>query len=358
MPDAPPIADESSVPQNAIPDLQATKLVCPPLQEKINGEERQEMEDDLVKDSADTRAQDARDTQQQVHEEREQRDGDTPIVEGNNSDLDGDEDMELLYPEESSPVQLRHPSVLSPLFSPKSPSRSISPESRSLSPTVPALSSARFPSEAPSGTNPVLAFTPASTSVSSQLAVPSASAHISSTSTPSQLQLQLSPRGAFASLELVAAAADPNTKQQLNLLARLTQSWGELQAEVSALRAELRASGGGGSTTHAHLEERVRTLEEAYSTPAPAFIPRFATPTPIQQHPRSASMPLQSNASVVGARGHPLQHLISGEEEEHTQMDVDVDVPTPTRYTAGAARKEELPPRSRKFGSAARMSGI
>jgi hypothetical protein len=358
----PPIADESSVPQNAIPDLQATELVCPPLriqyQEKINRQEGQEMEEDLAKDSVDTRMQDTRDAQQQPHEEQEQRDVDTPIIEGNNSDLDDDEDMELLYPDESSPVQLRHPSVLSPLFSPKSPSGSISPESRSPSPTVPALSSARFPSEVPSGTNPVFTFTPASTSVPSQLAVPSASAHTSSTSTPSQLQLQLSPRGAFASLEPVAAAADPNIKQQLNLLARLTQSWGELQAEVSALRAELRASGGGGGTTHAHLEERVRTLEKAYSTPASAFIPTFATPTPIEQHPRSASMPLQSDASVVGARGHPLQHLISGEEEEHTQMDVDVDVPTSTRYAAGAARKEELPPRSRKFGSAARMGGI
>ncbi|KAJ7347195.1 hypothetical protein DFH08DRAFT_867555 [Mycena albidolilacea] len=360
MRDVPPIADDSSVPQNAIPDVQATELVCPPLriqyQEKINREVRQETEEDLAKDSVDTRMQDTRDAQQQLHEEQEQREADTPIIEGNNSDLDDDEEMELLYPDESSPVQLRHPSVLSPLFSPKSPSRSISAESRSPSPTVPALSSARFPSEAPSGTNPVLTFTPASTSVSSsQFAVPSASAHISSTSTPSQLQLQLSPRGAFASLEPVAAAADPNTKQQLNLLTRLTQSWSELQAEVSALRAELRASGG---TTHAHLEERVRTLEEAYSTPAPAPIPTFATPTPIEKHPRSASMPLQSDASVVGARGHPLQHLISGEEEEHRQMDVDVEVPTPTRYAAGATRKEELPPRSRKFGSAARMGGI
>jgi hypothetical protein len=153
---------------------------------------------------------------------------------------------------------------------------------------------------------------------------------------------QLSPRRALAEL-----AAEPG------LLVRLTQSWGELRAEVGALRAEMRAAPG----TVAQLGARVRQLEEGQGAP-----PMLTASSPFA---------LQSNAAP---RWHPLQHLISRDEDEDRDVQMDVDAPSlpvtivdanianvnggrTAKYTT-SDDTEPLPPRSRKFSSAARLAVV
>jgi hypothetical protein len=163
------------------------------------------------------------------------------------------------------------------------------------------------------------------------------------------MSLQLSPRRALAEL-----AAEPN------LIARLTQSWGELRAEVAALRVEMRSAVPGGNVA-LRLEERVRRLEGEQ---------------------RMASVSSASFQSIVAQSQswHPLQHLICGDAE----MDVDLDAPVPldggvaAALTGGKARgwqeagegqirtmknahedaAEPLPPRSRKFNSVVRFTVV
>jgi hypothetical protein len=87
----------------------------------------------------------------------------------------------------------------------------------------------------------------------------------------------------------------------------------------------------------------------------------------------TASSPpaLQSNAAP---RWHPLQHLISRDEDEARDAQMDVDAPSPpvtvvdpiiTNGNGGRTAKytisddgEPLPPRSRKFSSAARLAVV
>ncbi|KAJ6534143.1 hypothetical protein B0H19DRAFT_1185380 [Mycena capillaripes] len=256
-------------------------------------------------------------------------------------DLDLGEDLQLLYPE-SSPVRTR--ALESRTIHRASPtpshSSSESSSSRPPSPPAPPLSSARFssPTASPPANKlfvqaptvklaPMKAYQPAPPSASYELASTSGSYHLTVPAATSTA-LQLSPRRALAEL-----AAEPN------LLARLTQSWGELRAEVSALRAEMRAAPG----TVAQLEARVRRLEDGAS-------PMLSLPNPSSSQPS-----LHSDAAQ---RWHPLQHLI-----EDTEMDVDalsppaavVDGARATRYAA-SDEGEPLPPRSRKFGSTARLA--
>jgi hypothetical protein len=235
-----------------------------------------------------------------------------PILE---DDFELEEDLQLLYPE-PSPDYTFHSSAS------QSPSRSQSPASSSYSasPTVPLLSGARFPSETPSGpppaaTPPMPPSTVASPANAYQLAPPSTSYQLPAQSSTST-SYQLSPLAEFA--------AEPG------LLARLTQSWGELQAEVVALRAEMRAV--------AELEARVRQLEEsAISSPVP--------------NASSSQSSLQSNAA------HPLQHLIASDLDEDGDVQMDVDTSSPSALIVDGARTTEYgnrePPRSRKFSSTA-----
>jgi hypothetical protein len=120
------------------------------------------------------------------------------------------------------------------------------------------------------------------------------------------------------------------------LFARLTQSWGELQAEVVALRAEMRAV--------AELEARVRGLEEG----------AISSPVPNASFPQSS---FQRNAA------HPLQHLIASDLDEDGDVQMDVDESSPSALIVDGARTTEYPasanggsPRSRKFGSTARLA--
>ncbi|KAJ7254988.1 hypothetical protein B0H12DRAFT_1114422 [Mycena haematopus] len=99
---------------------------------------------------------------------------------------------------------------------------------------------------------------------------------------------------ATSQLSLAELAADPS------ILMRLTQSWGELRAEVSALRAELRLRTESGDA--ARLEDRVRRLERDRS-------PLRAVSTSA----REFRFQFQSNAA---AHRHPLQHLIVGDGDE------------------------------------------
>ncbi|KAJ7924066.1 hypothetical protein B0H13DRAFT_2654955 [Mycena leptocephala] len=287
-----------------------------------------------------------------IEEEKGKTQGIEPMLE-DDSDL---EDLQLLYPE-SSPLKACSPSCVSRTSPSQSRPRSRSPSQSSRSPSLPMapLSSAHFSSETPSALLSAEAeSTPVSTATTYQpaptnalqLAPASTSYQLASTSNSYQLtapssastSYQLSPRRALAEL-----AAEPG------LLARLTQSWSELRAEVGALRAEMRTAPG----SVAQLEARVRRLEEGQGVPP------------------SSPPALQSNAAP---RWHPLQHLISRDEDEARDAQMDIDAPSPpvtvvdpiiANGNGGRTAKytisddgEPLPPRSRKFSSAARLAVV
>jgi hypothetical protein len=306
--------------------------------------------------------------EEEEEEEEEKSESDSDIEEGKRKmqgiepmlEDDPDlEDLQLLYPEFSSPRQARSPSRASCTSPSQSRSRSRSPSQSLRSPSLSMvpLSGAHFSSETPTTLLSAGAESmPASTATmyqlppinTFQLAPASASYQLASTSNSYQLtapssastSYQLSPRRALAEL-----AAEPG------LLTRLTQSWGELCAEVGVLRAEMRAVPG----TVAQLEARVRRLEEGQEVP-----PMLTSSSP------SA---LQSNAA---SRWHPLQHLISRDEDEGRDAQMDVDAPSlpvtivdanVANINSGRTAKyttsddgEPLPPRSRKFSSAARLA--
>ncbi|KAJ7722853.1 hypothetical protein B0H16DRAFT_346630 [Mycena metata] len=216
-------------------------------------------------------------------------------------DLDFDSDLELLYPDQPS-VSADPPSV-SQVGSPRShavtPSAS-SGSSRSASP-VPPLSSASF--------------VDAPTSASTELTIYPHAA--------TQEQL----------------GADPA------LITRFLQSCGMLGEEMRALRTEvahLRSELGQQSRTQ--LDARVRLLEEST-----ALVPA----NPLRRIGNGAS----------GSWTHPLQHLISGEDSE-TEMDVEKSMTPPLDAASIGVAKcgqfdgEPLPPRSRKFNSAARLPEV
>ncbi|KAJ7909457.1 hypothetical protein B0H13DRAFT_2272874 [Mycena leptocephala] len=249
-------------------------------------------------------------------EEEEESESDSDIEEGkgmmqgiepmldDRSDL---EDLQLLYPESSSPSRPARPAVHpAPL-----------PHTESM-----PVSTATTYQLAPTN-----AFQLAPVSASYQLASTSSSYQLTAPSSVSTLY-QLSPHHALAEL-----AAEPG------LLTRLIQSWGELRAEV------------------AQLEARVQRLEEGQGAP-----PMLTS---------SSLSALQSNAAP---RWHPLQHLISRDEDEGRDAQMDVDAPSPpvtivdanianvnggrtTKYTT-SDDGELLPPRSRKFSSAARLAVV
>ncbi|KAJ7934206.1 hypothetical protein B0H13DRAFT_2305928 [Mycena leptocephala] len=297
--------------------------------------------------------------EEEEEEEEEKSESDSDIEEGKGKmqgiepmleDYSDLEDLQLLYPESSSPHQARSPSFTFPFAVTES----------IIALTFPAhgpLSGAHFSSETPTtllsvGVESMAASTATTYQLAPinafQLAPASASYQLASTSNSYQLtapssastSYQLSPRRALAEL-----AAEPG------LLTRLTQSWGELCAEVGALRAEMRAAPG----TVAQLEARVRQLEEGQEAP-----PMLTSSSP------SA---LQSNAA---SRWHPLQHLISRDEDEGRDAQMDVDAPSlpvtivdanVANINSGRTAKyttsddgEPLPPRSRKFSSAARLA--
>ncbi|KAJ7814082.1 hypothetical protein B0H13DRAFT_2140551 [Mycena leptocephala] len=247
-------------------------------------------------------------------------------------DFELGEDLQLLYLE-PSPNYTFHSSAS------QSPSRSRSPASSSsysASPTVPLLMGARFPSETtssppPAATPSMPPSTVASSTNAYQLASPSTSHQLASASTSYQLTAQSS-ASSYQLSPLAELAAEPG------LFTRLTQSWGELQAEVVALRAEMRAV--------AELEVRVRRLEEG------------AISSPVRN--ASSSRPtFQSNAA------HPLQHLIASDLDEDGDVQMDVDAPSPPAVIVDGARTtrtdyvvsgNQEPPRSRKFSSTARLA--
>jgi hypothetical protein len=331
-----------------------------------SGDENQEEDKGKGMEDRPVRREEAEEEEEEEEEEKSESDSDIeegkgkmqgiePMLE-DDSDL---EDLQLLYPESSSPHQARSPSRVSRTSPSQSRSHSRSPSQSSRSPSLPMvpLSGAHFSSETPTtllsaGAESMAASTATTYQLAPintfQLAPASASYQLASTSNSYQLtaplsastSYQLSPRHALAEL-----AAEPG------LLTRLTQSWGELCAEVGALRAEMHAAPG----TVAQLEARVRQLEEGQEAP-----PMLTSSSP------SA---LQSNTA---SRWHPLQHLISRDEDEGRDAQMDVDAPSlpvtivdanVANINSGRTAKyttsddgEPLPPRSRKFSSAARLA--
>ncbi|KAJ7758955.1 hypothetical protein DFH07DRAFT_447380 [Mycena maculata] len=252
-----------------------------------------ENEDEAEDDGDDKRMEDVQTTQ--VLES-----GPTPLATEESDDLDLDDDLQLLYPEQTTDEQ--PPTSLSRAESSHggTPSTRTSPSlSRSTSP-IPPLSSARFPVPASDAGEP----------------------------------------GPSAMVTQRAAIYDGDPR----LVAHLLQSCGALGEEMRALRVEvgqLRAELAGPAL---RLEERVRRLEggEAAS-------------------PLSASAPLSPRAL---GWVHPLQHLISAEEAEAEMDVDTVSrggeaTQVMTRYVHGheAGEGEPLPPRSRKFNGGARMQG-
>ncbi|KAJ6562117.1 hypothetical protein B0H19DRAFT_93112 [Mycena capillaripes] len=211
-------------------------------------------------------------------------------------DLELDGDLELLYPDHAvSPVD-NWGSASQAGRETSSGSNSASP---SISPVLPPLSSARFPAAADGMT----------------------------TST----ELTVYPH-AYAGQEL--EATDPG------IVTRFLQSCGMLGDEMRALRAEVAQLRTERAAPEIQLEERVRRLEE-----------------------REAPVARPSEPSGLGGRrwSHPLQHLISTEDLE---MDVDVVVSPQadgtnimTKY-GSVDGGEPLPPRSRKFNSTPRFTGM
>lgn len=308
-----------------------------------------------VRDGEDKRSAHKEEEEEDSESENENEGGDK--MEGiETDDLELSDDLQLLYPEHSSPVQappsLSRASLSSSRSAPRSPpvsalSPALFPEAEFAPPAAASTSALFIPASASSqSTQSPTSAAPASTSTSSQLAPQSTFHHLVP---PASMFLQLSPRRALAEL-----AAEPN------LIARLTQSWGELRAEVAALRAEMR-SAMPGSDAALRLEERVRRLEGG------------------QRMASVSSASFQSNVAQSQS-WHPLQHLICGDAE----MDVDVDAPVPrnsgvaTALTGGKARgwqesgegqirtmknahedaAEPLPPRSRKFNSVVRLTVV
>ncbi|KAJ7747797.1 hypothetical protein B0H16DRAFT_1554588 [Mycena metata] len=216
-------------------------------------------------------------------------------------DLDFDSDLELFYPDQ--PGVSADPSSASQVGSPRShaitPSAS-SGSSRSASP-VPPLSSASFVD----------------------------------TTTSASTELTIYPHAATQE----QLGADPA------LITRFLQSCGMLGEEMRALRTEvahLRSELGQQSGTQ--LDARVRRLEESA-----ALVP--------------ANPPRRIGNGASGSWTHPLQHLISGEDSE-TEMDVEKSMTPPLDVASIGVAKygqfdgEPLPPRSRKFNSAARLPEV
>ncbi|KAJ7788708.1 hypothetical protein B0H14DRAFT_2947495 [Mycena olivaceomarginata] len=189
-------------------------------------------------------------------------------------DMDDDDGLELLYPDPSAP-QSRSQSTARFIQRSRFSSRSMSQPASALSAARFAPeSSMLFPGAYP---NPDL-LAPQSSSVHDFL------------QPASQQQLVGSPNQQLLSLGLM----DPN------VLARITQSWGDemfaLRDEVVALRAELV----GNHAPAMQLEQRIRVLEE-----------------------RTGSQELMVPNSGAMEYCHPLQHLLYVEEEALLNVDVD-----------------------------------
>ncbi|KAJ6516947.1 hypothetical protein C8R47DRAFT_1268751 [Mycena vitilis] len=241
------------------------------------------------------------------------------------------EDLQLFYPE-SSPVQTR------PQLRPftresgatsraSSPSESCSSSSRSPSPRIPSMSSARFSPSTPVSPDPPptsALFSLTSASASTAIARSSNAHQLASTSyhhlavrssASTSTALQLSPR---APLRLLPGGpfAELSSESNAHIIERFAQSYGDLRAEVSMLRAQLRAI----PTATGQLETRVRRLEIASQNPSPHLT--LSSSSNGSASPIEESL-FQSNS----AHRHPLQHLISGGEVE---MDVDSGLPERT----------------------------
>ncbi|KAJ7662601.1 hypothetical protein DFH06DRAFT_1190420, partial [Mycena polygramma] len=230
------------------------------------------------------------------------------------------EDLQLLYPE-SSPVQTRAQlqcaRASGAMSRSPSPSESCSSSSRSPSLRIPSMSSARFSSPSaqvspnPPPTSALFSFTSASTAIAKSLNAPqlaSTSYHqlavSSSASTPTTLQLPRAPLRLLPGSPIAELSSESNA----HIIERFAQSYGELRAEVSMLRAQLRAV----PNATGQLEERVRRLEIASQNPSPHLTLNSSSN---RSAPPIEESLFQSNA----AHRHPLQHLISGGDDE---MDV------------------------------------
>ncbi|KAK7052744.1 hypothetical protein R3P38DRAFT_3255831 [Favolaschia claudopus] len=284
------------------------------------------------------------------------------------SDLD-DSDCELLYPEsESSPPKIFP--LIDPdtttlprtrAHSPLSPSRqdaaaansNSSPVSESLfrsspSPAGQSFSTAHFPLPE-NGDNTTDANANASINLpstgpdshhpaSSHIDIPTTtpftftpvpSSSSASPSTQSQSQLIVPPATththALQQQQLLSPLADLAAEPNLDLLARLTQSWNELRSEVGALRAELQLHGHGAPRMSANVEQleaRVRRLEEDGHGSRSGSQSGFgvfengvglsiSAPLARRRGPRSSAA--SSSSFSFDASRHPLQHLIDGD---------------------------------------------